>query len=165
MIITVSEFMSEYKSKNDGGFSLGNDFVLALGKDDNVPQYLVLSDSSSEVKASVVSDVALRKYVVNGGSFHRQSAVRKFTVTMYRRSGDPVFQMLCGIPALFSTEHKDIYNYVFFNAVTGIGEKGRVTADVFCDSDCSAGLPAVLSLDLFGCGGAPEPFQTGGISN
>lgn len=165
MIITVSEFMSEYRSKNDGGFSLGNDFVLALGKDDNVPQYLVLSDSSSEIKASVVSDVALRKYVVNGGSFHRQSAVRKFTVTMYRRNNDPVFQILCGVPALFATEHKDIYNYVFFNAVTGIGEKGRVTADVFCDSDCGAGLPAVLSLDLFGCDGPPEYFRIGGISN
>lgn len=160
--------MSEYKSKNAGGFSLGNDFVLALGKndkDENVSQYTVLSDSCSEIKASVISDVALRKYVVSGGSFHRQTAVRKFTVTMYRRRNDPVFELLCGVPALFATEHTDIYNYVFFDAVTGKGEKGKVTADVFCDAQGSAGLPAVLSVDLYGCGTPPEAFSTGGVSN
>lgn len=160
--MTVAQFLTDYKPKNTGGFSLGSDFVLAIGKGDSPLDYLVFSQNASEVKASVVSDMLLRKYVLRGGSYHRHSAVRKFSVTMFRRDDDPLFSMLCSLSSLFGTEKEAVFDYVYFNVRTGIGEKGTVSADVFCDMDGLPDTPAVLSADFFGCGGIPEFFSIGG---
>lgn len=160
--MTVAQFLADYKPKNTGGFSLGSDFVFAVGRDCSPMNYLVFSQNASEVKASVVSDMLLRKYVLGGGSYHRHSAVRKFSVTLFRRDDDPLFSMLCSLSSLFGTEKDAVFDYVYFNARTGVGEKGTVSADVFCDMDGHADTPAVLSADFFGCGGIPESFSIGG---
>ena len=156
--MTVSEFMNANPANSsaapDGGHVLGLD-ILGSGS----PQsYLVFAAGAAEIKAEILSEIGKKKYVVSGAECHRKSAVRKFTVLMDRVVGDALQDALLSCDILFGCEQQCVFDYVYFSADSGIGEKGRVTVSVTTDSDGAPDDVSAVSAELFGFGGAPEAF-------
>ena len=158
MSLTVSEYLSDVTRNNlspeAGGYVLG---INVYGN--NFPEnYLVFAAGAADIKAEILSDMGRKKYVIRGGEYHRKSAVRRFTVLMDRVTGDPLQDFLLSPDVLFGREQQCVFDYVYFNAYSKKGEKGRVSVDVKVDSDGAPDDVSAVSAELYGFGGAPEVF-------
>lgn len=154
--MTVAEYMTALPNVNSSacGYVLG----LNVNGSDSPQEYLVFSAGAAEIKAEIISEIGRKKYVVGGGKCRRKFAVRKFTVLMDRVCGDPLQDFLLSSAVLFGREQQCVFDYVYFNAATRIGEKGQITVDVQIDSDGTADDVSVVSAELYGCGGIPESY-------
>ena len=152
--MTVSQYMEQNSQKPCGDNVLAID-LLGTGSPDG---FLVFAAGAAQIKAEILSDIDRKKYVLNGAECHRRSAVRKFTVLMDRVQGDQLQDGLLSCDILFGCEQQCVFDYVYFSAASGNGEKGRVTVSVTADSDGSADDISAFSVQLFGFGGKPEAF-------
>lgn len=156
--MTVSEYLSgknpEKLSPEVGGYVLG-----ISGNGNTSPEnYLVFAAGAADIKAEILSDMRRKKYVFMGGEYRRRLAVRRFSVLMDRVVGDPLQDMLLDPEVLFAREHQSVFYYVYFNAYSKKGEKGRVTVDIKLDHDGGTDDVSAVSVELFGFGGAPESY-------
>lgn len=156
--MTVSEYMSAAAPDNisptAGGYVLG----IGVNEGSSPDSFLVFAAGAADIKAEILSDMGIKKYVIKGGEYRRRSAVRRFSVLMDRVVGDPLQDFLLSPDVLFGREQQCVFDYVYFNAYSKKGEKGRVTIDVKVDSDGGMDDISAVSAELFGFGGAPEAY-------
>ncbi len=164
--MTVKEFMSRYNaSPHLTPAPCGGDFILALSSSDSESpeNYLAVTGGAYDVKAEILSEIAKRNYVLSGGSRRRKTAVRKFTLLMYKQDNDPISELLASPDILFGIEQQCVFNYVYFNAANGKGEKGKLSVVVACDGDGSLDEPVLMTADMYGCEGVPEYYCYEGV--
>jgi hypothetical protein len=73
--------------------------------------------------------------------------------------GDEAQDYMLSHQIKYGTGQKVVVNYVYFNMLTGIGEKGKATIAVNADGSGNSGDNAGIDIQLSKVGSAPEEFD------
>lgn len=160
----VSELMATVQMKADfeGGL-VHNDMVLAInttpGTSNTTPKdYAVLQIQIDSTDAKLNPETSDKNYIRSGKATQKTGTQRSFSVTGERYIGDAAQDYIFGHKIKFGTGSGVVTDYVYFNMLTGKGEKGTVAIIVNGDGggDASSGLE--IDVELRQNGAAPVEY-------
>ncbi len=167
---TVGELMKDaMMDASFEGFSTADDWVLAIdisGNAANVDQYEVLQSGISGVDASLEAQTEDSNYIRGGQSTLKTGTQRTFSVSGDRYIGSAAQDFMFSHRIKYGTGQAVIVPYVYFNMLTGVGEKGLVSVVVNNDAAGEAGSKSTIDVELRTTGQAPAEFtylQTGSL--
>lgn len=159
----VSELMANVTLKSDfsGGLT-HNDMVLAIntkpGTNTSVGDYAVLQIQIEGTEAELNPETSDKTYIRSGKSTNKTGNQRTFSVTGERYVGDEAQDFIFSHDIKFGTGAEVVTDYVYFDMITGKGEKGTVMISVNTDGggDASSGLE--IDVELMQNGAKPSEF-------
>lgn len=160
----LSELMKEVSLKADfeGGLT-HNDMVLAInttpGTDTPVSDYAVLQIYIEGTEAELNPETSDKTFIRTGKSTNKTSTQRTFSVTGERYVGDAAQDFIFSHEIKFGTGAKVVTDYVYFDMITGKGEKGTVMIAVNTDGGGDASTGLEIDVDLMQNGAAPTEFD------
>ena len=162
--MTVSEFMSKIEIKSDfAGLTLADDYVLAINLNGHVADsapgtYTVVEAGLKSTDGQLNPEEKTNSYIRKGKSTTKTGVQRSFSLDMDRYIGDEAQDFFDSYDVKYGTGQKCVVDYVFFNMLTGKGEKGMMS--VIVNTDCSGGSEenSGLSVDLKSTGVKPEAY-------
>ena len=144
------------------GFVTADDMVLAIDttteQTAEVDDYEVLQLGISGIDPALNSETKDTQYIRSGKSTTKTGTQRTFSITGDHYVGDEAQDFLLSHKMKYGTGQSVIINYVFFNALTGKGEKGKATVAVNSDDSGNAGDNAGIEIQLSKSGTAPEEY-------
>ncbi len=145
------------------GFVTADDMVLAIdtaiSQDSPVEDYAVVQTGISGIDPSIKSETKDNQYIRAGRSSTKTGTQRKFKVSGDMYIGDEAQDFMLSHRMKYGTGQTVIVNYVFFNMLTGKGEKGKATVAVNSDGSGNSGENAGIDIELLKSGDAPEEFS------
>ena len=164
-MMKLSELMQGYVPNPDfEGWVTNDDFVLAIdltpGSDPATTpaNYGVVQMGVEGLDAQLNPITVDKTYIRAGQSTLRTGTQRSFKVAGDRYIGDEVQNYIMSHAIKYGTGNKVITNYVYFNVLNGIGEKGQVTIIVNSDGGGNAGESAAIDVELKKVGKVPEEY-------
>lgn len=159
----LSELMKDITPSADfAGFVMADDMVLAIdvsdSQDADVSNYAVLQTGIEGVDPSLNSETSEKNYLRAGKSSTKTSTQRTFSVSGDMYVGDDAQDKLLSHAMKYATGQSAIVNYVYFNSLTGKGEKGQATVAVNSDGGGNGGENATIDIELSKSGAAPSEF-------
>ena len=162
--MTVSEFMSKIEIKSDfAGLTLADDFVLAINLSGHTEgadpgTYTVVEAGLKSADGQLNPEEKTNSYIRKGKSTTETGVQRSFSLDMDRYIGDEAQDFFDSYAVKYGTGQACVVDYVFFNMLTGKGEKGMMS--VIVNTDCSGGSEenSGLSVDLKSTGVKPEAY-------
>lgn len=162
--MTVSEFMSKIEIKSDfAGVTLADDYVLAINLNGHVADsdpgtYTVVEAGLKSTDGQLNPEEKTNSYIRKGKSTTKTGVQRSFSLDMDRYIGDEAQDFFDSYDVKYGTGQKCVVDYVFFNMLTGKGEKGMMS--VIVNTDCSGGSEenSGLSVDLKSTGVKPAKY-------
>ena len=159
----LSELMKNIvPSEEFAGFVTADDMVLAIdttaAQNAEVSDYSVVQTGITGIDPSLDSETKDSQYLRAGKSTTKTGTQRKFSVSGDMYIGDEAQDFLLSHRMKYGTGQTVIINYVFFNMLTGKGEKGRATVAVNSDGSGNSGDNAGIDIELSKSGDAPEEF-------
>lgn len=159
----VSELMANVTLKSDfsGGLT-HNDMVLAIntkpGTNTSVGDYAVLQIQIEGTEAELNPETSDKTYIRSGKSTNKTGNQRTFSVTGERYVGDEAQDFIFSHNIKFGTGAEVVTDYVYFDMITGKGEKGTVMISVNTDGggDASSGLE--IDVELMQNGAKPTSY-------
>ena len=161
----VSELMANVTLKTDfsGGLT-HNDMVLAINTNPgktpaaNVGDYAVLQIQIEGTEAELNPETSDKTYIRSGKSTNKTGNQRTFSVTGERYVGDEAQDFIFSHAIKFGTGAEVVTDYVYFDMITGKGEKGTVMISVNTDGggDASSGLE--IDVELMQNGAKPTSY-------
>lgn len=159
----VSELMANVTLKTDfsGGLT-HNDMVLAIntkpGTNTSVGDYAVLQIQIEGTEAELNPETSDKTYIRSGKSTNKTGNQRTFSVTGERYVGDEAQDFIFSHAIKFGTGAEVVTDYVYFDMITGKGEKGTVMISVNTDGggDASSGLE--IDVELMQNGAKPTSY-------
>lgn len=160
----VSELMTDVQVKADfvGGL-VHNDMVLAINttpgaENVKVGDYAVLQIQIDGTDAQLNPETSEKVFIRSGKNTNKTGTQRSFSVTGERYIGDAAQDYIFGHKIKFGTGSAVVTDYVYFNMITGKGEKGTVAIIVNGDGggDASSGLE--IDVELRQNGAAPVEY-------
>ena len=159
----VSELMANVTLKTDfsGGLT-HNDMVLAIntkpGTNTTVGDYAVLQIQIEGTEAELNPETSDKTYIRSGKSTNKTGNQRTFSVTGERYVGDEAQDFIFSHNIKFGTGAEVVTDYVYFDMITGKGEKGTVMISVNTDGggDASSGLE--IDVELMQNGAKPTSY-------
>ena len=159
----VSELMANVTLKTDfsGGLT-HNDMVLAIntkpGTNTTVGDYAVLQIQIEGTEAELNPETSDKTYIRSGKSTNKTGNQRTFSVTGERYVGDEAQDFIFSHAIKFGTGAEVVTDYVYFDMITGKGEKGTVMISVNTDGggDASSGLE--IDVELMQNGAKPTSY-------
>lgn len=159
----VSELMANVtlKSAFSGGLT-HNDMVLAIntkpGTNTTVGDYAVLQIQIEGTEAELNPETSDKTYIRSGKSTNKTGNQRTFSVTGERYVGDEAQDFIFSHDIKFGTGAEVVTDYVYFDMITGKGEKGTVMISVNTDGggDASSGLE--IDVELMQNGAKPTSY-------
>lgn len=131
-------------------------YVLAINmtvKPDSGPNdYLVANEGITEHPGSLNPQTADTQYLHSGQRTSKTGNQRQFSLSGERFSGDDFQDALLDYDMKYGIGNGIVRDYVYFNALTGIGEKGKLTIMVEDDTAGGAGDNASFSASLYAQG-------------
>lgn len=161
----VSELMKSVTLKPDykGGLA-HNNMVLAIntdktGKVTSEKDYAVLQIQIESTEASLDSETSEKTYIRSGKSTSKTGTSRSFAISGERYIGDEAQDFIFSHDIKFGKGSDVEVDYVYFNMITGKGEKGKMMIVVNNDGggDASGGLE--IDVELNQCGQEPVEFD------
>lgn len=147
------------------GFVTADDMVLAIDVSANqeaeVGDYAVVQIGIEGVDPSLNSETKDAQYLRSGKSSTKTGTQRQFGITGDMYIGDEAQDFMLSHKIKYGTGQTVIVNYVFFNMLTGKGEKGTATVAVNSDGSGNSGDNAGIDIQLSKVGNAPEEFTYG----
>lgn len=160
----VSELMANVTLKsNFSGGLLHNDMVLAIntkpGTEASPKDYAVLQIQIEGTEAALNPETSEKTYIRSGKSTNKTGNQRTFSVTGERYVGDEAQDFIFSHKVKFGTGSDVVTDYVYFDMITGKGEKGTVMISVNTDGggDASGGLE--IDVELMQSGAKPTEFD------
>lgn len=148
----LSELMNGKAPNGDfEGFSTADDLVLAIdfeGTGANPGDFIVAQVGISDQSASLSAETKDSQYLRTGKVTLKTGTSREFKVTGDRYVGDAFQDAVLAHSMKFGTGQSVIKPYVYFNMLTGKGEKGKVSISVEDDLSGAAGENASFSATL-----------------
>ena len=141
-------------TKNDGEVKT-NHFILGIQTDTSQTKEVDYTVAGPHVEAlgqSIESETEDASYMYEGKSTSRTSAQRKFEISGKRLAGDAFQDWACSHKIVYGTGSDVIVPYVYFNALTGKGEKGNITINVTSDGDGDANALAAFTVEASSVG-------------
>ena len=162
--MTVTEFMSAVEVKsNFKGLTLADDYVLAINLSGHTESsdpgtYTVVEAGLKSADGQLNPEEKTNSYIRKGKSTTKTGVQRSFSLDMDRYIGDEAQAFFDSYDVKYGTGQKCVVDYVFFNMLTGKGEKGMMS--VIVNTDCSGGSEenSGLSVDLKSTGVKPEAY-------
>lgn len=141
------------------GAVTADDYVLAVGFGDETSpdDYLVAQERITEHSGTMSATTAENTYIRSGKQNTKTGTTRTFNVTGDRYCGDAFQDALLAHEIKYGTGQAVIKPYVYFNMITGEGEKGLVTIVVDEDPNGAAGANAGFKATLT-AKGTPEEY-------
>lgn len=99
-----------------------------------------------------------KTYIRAGKSTQKTGTQRTFSVTGDRYVGDEAQDYCLSSKIKYGTGNAVVTDYVYFNILTGIGEKGQVTIVVKNDGSGNSGDSAGIDIEFRKVGNQPEDF-------
>ena len=99
-----------------------------------------------------------KTYIRAGQSTAKTGNQRSFSVTGDRYVGDEFQDFVLSHAIKYGTGQAVVRKYVYFNIITGKGEKGEVVIIVNSDGSGEAGNSAELDIELRKSGSAPTEY-------
>ena len=148
----LSELMTGVTPSDDfAGIVTAGDMVLAIdftGSASGPADYIVADEGVTEQSGALEAVTAESTYLRSGTSSTKTGTTRTFTVTGDRFAGDEFQDALLAHALKYGTGQTVIKPYVYFNMLTGKGEKGSISIAVGDDNSGSAGENAGWSATL-----------------
>lgn len=145
------------------GFVTADDMVLAIdvstSQNAAVTDYAVVQMGISGVDPSLNSETKDTQYLRAGKSSTKTGTQRQFAIAGDMYIGDEAQDYMLSHQIKYGTGQKVVVNYVYFNMLTGIGEKGKATIAVNADGSGNSGDNAGIDIQLSKVGSAPEEFD------
>lgn len=157
--LTVSQLMTGKTPVADyEGITTADDMVLAVSFNNatKVDDYIVAQLGIKGVESSLNPETQESQYIRQGKSTVKTGTQRTFTITGDRFLGDD-FQDKA-LATKFETGQGVVIDYVWFNILTGKGEKGKASVMVEQDSGGNAGDNANFSISLNSVGEKPTEY-------
>jgi len=150
--MTLAELM-QGKTPNPAfkGIATTDDMVLAIGltgSPTNPNQYLVPLDGLTEQSGALAAETKESTYIRKGKVSTKTGTSRAFKLSGDRYSGDAFQDALLAHPLKYGTGATVIKPYVYFNILTGEGEKGMISIAIEDDLSGAAGENASFSATL-----------------
>ena len=162
----LSELMKDHEPKAAfEGFVTADDMVLAIDiskdQDAEVEAYAVVQVGIEGVDPSLNSETKDAQYLRAGKSSTKTATQRQFSISGDMYIGDEAQDFMLSHKIKYGTGQAVVVNYVFFNLLTGKGEKGKATVAVNSDGSGNSGDNAGIDIQLSKVGDAPEEFTYG----
>ena len=164
--MTLSELMQGYKPSVDfEGWVTNDDFVLAINLTPNATQvtkvgeYGVVQMGVEGLDAQLNPITSEKTYIRAGKSTQRTGTQRSFKTSGDRYIGDEVQDYLFSHAIKYGTGNAVITDYVYFNVLNGLGEKGKVSIIVNSDGGGNAGESAAIDVEFKKVGSIPVEFD------
>lgn len=141
------------------GLVQADDFVLAvnLGSGTAAGDYLVAQEGITEHSGTLNPETTDSTYIRSGKKTTKTAVQRQFSVTGDIYAGDEFQDALLDYKVKFGTGQTVVKDYVYFNLLTGKGEKGLIDITVEDDPSGAAGENASFSATLY-AKGAPQEY-------
>jgi hypothetical protein len=150
--MTLQELMQDITPDPDfEGFSTADDMVLAVdfsGVATDPNGYVVAQYGVTEQSGALSAQTQDATYLRTGQVTTKTGTSRSFTVNGDRYNKDPFQDALLAHELKYGTGQAVIKPYVYFNMLTGKGEKGKVAIAVEDDLAGAAGDNASFSASL-----------------
>ncbi len=144
------------------GKTTADDMVLAVNLAETPATdpsgYIVADDGVTEQSGALSANTSDKTYLRRGPVSVKLSTSRSFTVNGDRIVGDAFQDALMAHAMKFGKGSTVIKDYVYFNSLTGLGEKGQVSIVVEGDVGGAAGEDATFSATLTSYG-EPEAYE------
>ena len=162
----LSELMKDHEPKAEfEGFVTADDMVLAIDiskdQDAAVEAYAVVQVGISGIDPSLNSETKDTQYLRAGKSSTKTATQRQFSISGDMYIGDEAQDFMLSHKIKYGTGQSVVVNYVYFNLLTGKGEKGKATVAVNSDGSGNSGDNAGIDIQLSKVGDAPEEFTYG----
>lgn len=165
----LSELMSGVTPKSDyTGWVTNDDFVFAIDIEPAAStatkpaDYAVVQMGIEGLDAQLNPITQDKQYIRAGQSTLRTGTQRSFAVTGDRYIGDEAQDYIMSHKVKYGTGNAVITNYVYFNILTGTGEKGQVSVIVNSDGSGNAGESAAVDIEFKKVGSTPEEYTYSG---
>lgn len=163
----LSELMANAKlNPTFTGFVTNDDYVLALDCGETAAADFTSVDDFAVVQLGVAGlDSNLnpitqdKTYIRAGQSTAKTGNQRSFSVTGDRYAGDEFQDFVLSHDVKYGTGQTVVRKYVYFNIVTGKGEKGDCCIIVNSDGSGEAGNSAEIDIELKKSGAAPTEYE------
>lgn len=144
------------------GFATNDDYVLAVNisgnKETAESEYVVAQMGISGLDSQMNPVTEDKQYIRSGQSTTKTGTQRTFAITGDRYIGDE-FQDYCLSHGIrYGTGSKVVVQYIYFNVLTGKGEKGEASIIVNSDAAGNAGESATIDISLNKTGSAPVEY-------
>lgn len=159
----LSEVMKEITPNADySGEVSGDDFILALdcsttGNATSPADYDVATVHVSNYGAELSPETDTAQFYYEGYAAMKKSTSRKFKPVGKRLAGDEFQDFVCSHGIKFGRGNDVVRNYVYFCALTGKGEKGKVLILVNNDGAAESGAIGDIDIELQVIG-VPEEY-------
>lgn len=144
------------------GIVTNDDNILAIdiSKDQKakIDDYAVVQGAIEGVDAQVNATTSDKTYLRAGLSSTKTGTQRTFKITGDRHIGDEFQDYALSLDIVYGVGEKVVVPYVWFNALTGKGETGKVSIMVNSDGSGKAGETAGIDIELKKTGGMPAAF-------
>ncbi len=141
------------------GITTADDFVLAVdftGTAASPADYLVAQEGIIEHSGALNPQTLDSTYIRGGLQTTKTGNQRTFTLSGDRYIGDEFQDALMAHDLKYGVGQAVVKDYVYFNMLTGKGEKGKVAVRVESDPAGAAGANANVTATLSACGTPAE---------
>lgn len=160
----LSELMAgKMPNKSYKGEVMADHYILAVDCTDKgdaagPSEYAVVGEYISGVDAQLNPETKDKAYLRTGKSTSKTGTQRSFSVSGDRYVGDEFQDFALSHKVKFGTGGEVRRGYVFFNALTGEGEKGEVSIIVNSDGGGTAEENAEIDIELKKAGATPTEY-------
>lgn len=161
----LSELMQGISPKADyTGWVTNDDFVFAIDITPNAAQatketdYAVVQMGIEGLDAQLNPVTQEKQYIRSGKSTQKTGTQRSFAVSGDRYIGDEAQDYIMSHKVKYGTGNGVMTNYVYFNILTGKGEKGQCSIIVNSDGSGVSGEAAAIDVEFRKVGAMPIEY-------
>lgn len=161
----LNELMEKYTPNSDyEGWVTNDDYVFAIDLTPGaetattVPNYAVVEMGIAGLDAQMNPVTQDKQYIRAGQSTTKTGTQRSFSVTGDRYVGDEAQDFCLSHAIKYGTGNSVVTNYVYFNILTGKGEKGQCSIIVNSDGSGNAGESSAVDIEFRKIGSNPTEY-------
>lgn len=160
----LSELMQGFKPNAEyTGWVTNDDLVLAINttpdaENTDVAEYAVVQMGIEGLDAQMNPITVEKTYIRAGQSSMKTGTQRSFKMSGDRYVGDEAQDYILSHEIKYGTGNKAVTDYVYFNVLTGKGEKGKVSIIVNSDGSGNAGESSAIDVELKKIGAIPTEY-------
>ncbi len=161
----LSELMKGFEPNPQyTGWVTNDDYVLAIDLTPNAEaatkeeDYGVVQMGIEGLDAQLNPITVDKTYIRAGQSTQRTGTQRSFALTGDRYIGDEVQDYIFSHAIKYGTGNAVITNYVYFDILTGKGEKGQVSIIINSDGGGNAGESSAIDVEFKKVGSVPTEY-------
>lgn len=161
----LSELMAKHTPDPEyTGWVTNDDYVLAIDTDPDASEatteanFAVVEMGISGLDSQMNPVTQDKQYIRAGQSTTKTGTQRTFTLSGDRYVGDEAQDYILSHAMKYGTGNSVVTNYVYFNILTGKGEKGQCSIIVNSDGSGNAGESSAVDVEFRKIGANPTEY-------